>query len=320
MFRMLGCLLYLTGFATTVHSQEIPGTPVPGNKTSAGSETRSNIRVRRFPGADDRVDRTAVIEKHVVGQKTVACIPIGVLLGPVPPSLASHLGLTTGRGMMIRAVLPESPADQEQRLRRFDVILSVDGTPLTDPGLLTKTARAAGSQKKPVRFEVIREGKPVEIEVIPIPTEGDDIRIGSLVIGNGNSGRGNRKRRVLRIDGVTNLREIEKEIRSLAADGRQKVNLRIQTADGEERRIRGSIRISPNSVAAAPRRATVTTSGRAVPTRILNLKTTRPRSRPRTRQAASASSAAVVQQLAAAIRRIEILEATLRELLEEIDD
>ena len=97
--------------------------------------------------------------------------------------------------MMIRAVLPESPADQEQRLRRFDVILSVDGTPLTDPDLLTKTARAAGSQKKPVRFEVIREGKPVEIEVTPIPTEGDDIRIGSLVIGNGNSGRGDRKRR-----------------------------------------------------------------------------------------------------------------------------
>ncbi len=318
MFRMLGCLLCLTGFATTVHSQEIPGTPVPGNKTSAGSGIRSNIRVRRLPGTDDRVDRTAVIEKHVVGQKTVACIPIGVLLAPVPPALASHLGLTTGRGMMIRAVLPESPADQEQRLRRFDVILSVDGTPLTDPDLLTKTARAAGSEKKPVRFEVIREGKPVEIEVTPIPTEGDDIRIGSLVIGNGNgnSGRGGRKRRVLRIDGVTNLREIEKEIRSLAADGRQKVNLRIQTADGEERRIRGSIRISPNSVAAAPRRATVTTRGRAVPTRILNLNTTRPR----TRQAASASSAAVIQQLAAAIRRIEILEATLRELLEEIDD
>lgn len=318
MFRMLGCLLCLTGLATTVHSQEIPGTPVPENKTPADPETRSNIRVRQLPGTDDRVGRTAMIEKHVVGQKTLACIPIGVLLAPVPPSVASHLGLTTGRGMMIRAVLPESPADQEQRLRRFDVILSVDGTPLTDPGLLTKTARAAGTQKKPVRFEVIREGKPVEIEVTPIPTEGDDIRIGSLVIGN--PGRGDRKRRVLRIEGVTNLREIEKEIRSLAADGRQRINLRIQTAGGEDRRIRGSIRIPPNSVAAASRRATATTSGRTVPTRILNLRTARPRSRPRTRQPAAASSAAVIQQLAAAIRRIEILEATLRELLEEIDD
>ncbi|GIT31775.1 MAG: hypothetical protein Ct9H300mP1_38210 [Planctomycetaceae bacterium] len=52
---------------------------------------------------------------------------------PHPTSLASHLGLTTGRGMRVRAVLPESPADQEQRLRRFDIILSVDGKPLIDP-------------------------------------------------------------------------------------------------------------------------------------------------------------------------------------------
>ncbi|HAB13856.1 MAG TPA: hypothetical protein DCE47_19425 [Planctomycetaceae bacterium] len=317
MSRMLGCLLCVAGFATTVHSQEIPGTPVTGDKPAAEeAENRSNIRVRRLPGTDDRVGRTAVIEKHVVGQKTVACIPIGVLLAPIPPSLASHLGLATGRGMMIRAVLPESPADQEQRLRRFDVILSVDGKPLTDPGLLTRTVRAAGPQKKPVRFEVIREGKPVEIEVTPIPTERDEIRMGSLVIGN--SGRGDRKRRVLQIEGVTNLREIEKEIRRLAANGQQKINLRLQTTDGKNRRIRGSIRIPPNSVATGPRRATVTTSGATVPTRILNLQT-RPRFRPRSRQA-TASSAAVVQQLTAAIRRIEILEATVRELLEEIDD
>ena len=309
MSRMLGCLLCLAGLATTVQSQEIPGPAAPGDKAT-DSGPRSNAREEQPTGTND---------KHVVGQTTLACIPIGVLLAPIPPSLASHLGLTTGRGMMIRAVMPESPADQDQRLRRFDIILSVDGKPLIDPTLLTRTARAAGQKKTPVRFEVIREGKPFEIEVTPIPTGRDDIRVGSLIIGNGNSGRGNRKRRVLQIQGVTNLKEIEKEIRNLAAQGQQKVRLRIQTADGQDRRIRGSIRIPPNSVATAPRRATVTISGTTVPTRILNPKTTRPRPRPRTRRAATPSPA-VVQQLAAAIRRIEILEATVRELLYEIDD
>ena len=318
MSRMLGCLLCLAGLATTVQSQEIPGPAVPEDKAT-DSGPRSNAREEQPSGTNDRSGRTATIEKHVVGQKTLACIPIGVLLAPIPPSLASHLGLTTGRGMMIHAVLAESPADQEQRLRRFDIILSVDGKPLIDPILLTRTARAAGQKKTPVRFEVIREGKPVEIEVTPIPTGTDDIRVGSLVIGNGHSGRSDRKRRVLQIQGVTNLKEIEKEIRSLAAQGQQKVRLRVQTADGQNRRIRGSIRIPPNSVATAPRRATVTISGTTVPTRILDPKTTRPRPRPRTRRAATPSPA-VVQQLAAAIRRIEILEATVRELLYEIDD
>ena len=153
----------------------------------------------------------------------------------------------------------------------------------------------------------------------PISTGRGDIRVGSLVIGNGNSGRSDRKRRVLQIQGVTNLKEIEKEIRSLAAQGQQKVRLRIQTADGQNRRIRGSIRIPPNSVATAPRRATVTISGTTVPTRILNPMTTRPRPRPRTRRAATPSPA-VVQPLAAAIRPIELLETTVRELLYQIDD
>ena len=174
MSRMLGCLLCRAGLATTVQSQEIPGPAVPEDKAT-DSGPRSNAREEQPSGTNDRSGRTATIEKHVVGQKTLACIPIGVLLAPIPPSLASHLGLTTGRGMMIRAVLPESPADQEQRLRRFDIILSVDGKPLIDPILLTRTARAAGQKKTPVRFEVIREGKPVEICLLytsPSPRDG----------------------------------------------------------------------------------------------------------------------------------------------------
>lgn len=62
---------------------------------------------------------------------------LGVALGEVDDAVAYHLGLERDLGVMVEQVIPGSPAEQSG-LRRFDVIVGLDGNEIYTPRALTE--------------------------------------------------------------------------------------------------------------------------------------------------------------------------------------
>jgi len=88
---------------------------------------------------------------------------LGVKVARLTPDLASQLGGTPGRGVVIFEVVPTSPAHRAD-LAEGDIILSIDGKALTDPADLVR----ALARKRPgqtLRLVVRREGRQVTINV-----------------------------------------------------------------------------------------------------------------------------------------------------------
>jgi hypothetical protein len=82
----------------------------------------------------------------------------GIKAGPLGETLAYQLGLQKEAGVLIHDVKPGSPA-AEIGLRRYDVVVSIDGKPVTDYDAAIATLHAAAKNKGPLTLEVIRETK-----------------------------------------------------------------------------------------------------------------------------------------------------------------
>ncbi|HEX7896996.1 MAG TPA: PDZ domain-containing protein [Planctomycetota bacterium] len=90
---------------------------------------------------------------------------LGVLVGAVGPALQVHLSLPEDQGILVVAVLENSLADQA-RLKRFDILLSFDGTPLpSEEDLRTVVENAFKKAEFPI--ELIRDGKRQTLTVQP---------------------------------------------------------------------------------------------------------------------------------------------------------
>jgi Do/DeqQ family serine protease len=82
---------------------------------------------------------------------------LGVTVQPVTSDLAKSLGLEDVKGALVAAVEPDSPA-QHAGLERGDVILTFDGTPVTDSNSLRNLV--ANSQPGTMaRLTILRNGK-----------------------------------------------------------------------------------------------------------------------------------------------------------------
>lgn len=83
---------------------------------------------------------------------------------PLPPRAARALGRTSG--IEIVEVVPGSPADRAG-LRREDLLVDVDGTPVDDAGALQRlmVTEAIG---RPMRVRLFRGGELVERTVVPV--------------------------------------------------------------------------------------------------------------------------------------------------------
>ena len=82
----------------------------------------------------------------------------GVGLGPVEPVLALHLGLENGRGVVVEHVAPDSQAAQ-LGIERYDVIETIDGSPVLAWEQARQLLRAAAKDKAPLTLGIIRTGK-----------------------------------------------------------------------------------------------------------------------------------------------------------------
>jgi len=84
---------------------------------------------------------------------------VGITAGPIPPMVRTHLrGVPDNQGLMVFNVARESPA-VVAGLERYDIILRVDGQPVSDPRELQQAvnSRNFGTQ---LRLDLIQKGQP----------------------------------------------------------------------------------------------------------------------------------------------------------------
>ena len=88
---------------------------------------------------------------------------LGVRLAPLSEVLADQLGLDVHAGLMIAEVEAGSPAEKSG-LKKYDVLLKVDGKDVAGPESVRTTVREA-LKKKEFDVEVLRHGKKQTLKV-----------------------------------------------------------------------------------------------------------------------------------------------------------
>jgi len=88
-------------------------------------------------------------------------------LGGAPiqdPALRTHLQLADDVGVLVASVVPKSPAEKAG-LRQHDIIVAVNGEPISDLKALQKVVAEGG--KKPIELKIIRLAKEQTVKVTP---------------------------------------------------------------------------------------------------------------------------------------------------------
>ncbi len=109
---------------------------------------------------DEQPDRPAVEELRPAVNK----YRIGLGCAPVSEAMSAQLGLDEGQGLLVQEVLEGSPSDRAG-LKRFDVLLEVDGTPLTSVTDLVDAVNKAQLQE--ITLKVLRRGDEQLVRVTP---------------------------------------------------------------------------------------------------------------------------------------------------------
>ena len=110
---------------------------------------------------------------------------LGVQIGDLTPEFAEALGLEDVKGALIADVTSGSPAERAG-LKRNDIILSVNGTKVTDSTSTTRlVAKLIANTKN--EFDILRDGKPQSISVTVGERPADPTAATPADGGNGNS-------------------------------------------------------------------------------------------------------------------------------------
>jgi serine protease Do len=96
---------------------------------------------------------------------------LGIGIQDVDAEMASAMGLTSTSGVLVSDIEPGSPAEKAG-LARGDVVLTVDGKKTTSSTQLRNLIAAAGANKK-VAVAILRNGKPLTVNVLLGELKGD---------------------------------------------------------------------------------------------------------------------------------------------------
>ncbi len=89
---------------------------------------------------------------------------LGVAAGGLAPELRKKLNLPEKQGVEVQEVVPKSPAEQAG-LKKGNVIVRAGGKPIENIAGLS--AAVQKSEGKPLALELLRDGKPQTIQVVP---------------------------------------------------------------------------------------------------------------------------------------------------------
>ena len=103
------------------------------------------------------------VAEQLVAHGTVKRAMIGVTLANMTPEIAEGFGLGNQQGVIIQNVFKGSPAERAG-LQRNDVIVDLDGTPVTDRDKFRLKIADTPSGTR-IRLGVLRDGKHVSTEV-----------------------------------------------------------------------------------------------------------------------------------------------------------
>lgn len=109
------------------------------------------------------ISRAKRIVEELISHGAVEAPWIGIATQTLTPELASHFALREKRGVIIRAVEPESPAARAD-LQRGDVILALDGRPVVSSEDYLQRERTYTNGAR-LRFRVVRDEKERDITV-----------------------------------------------------------------------------------------------------------------------------------------------------------
>jgi serine protease DegQ len=89
---------------------------------------------------------------------------IGVEVQDLTPELAESLKLAAANGTLIASVLSRGPADRAG-LQRGDVLVAIDGKPVTDSSSMLNLVAALRPGNK-AEVTVLREGRSRQLDVV----------------------------------------------------------------------------------------------------------------------------------------------------------
>lgn len=88
---------------------------------------------------------------------------LGVVTGPIPEILTTHLGVRNGEGVLVRSLMPDGPADTAG-INAQDLIITIDGKPALSPAEISDIIRGHQPGDK-VKIGLIQHGKGTELDV-----------------------------------------------------------------------------------------------------------------------------------------------------------
>jgi membrane-associated protease RseP (regulator of RpoE activity) len=88
---------------------------------------------------------------------------IGLVTASLPDMVADHLNIKPGTGVIVRTVMPNSPAAQSG-LKSNDIILSINETAINNPEAFSAKIHELNIGEK-LKLKTIQNGKPTEVEV-----------------------------------------------------------------------------------------------------------------------------------------------------------
>jgi hypothetical protein len=99
---------------------------------------------------------------------------IGLVAGPVGPELRHQVDLPEGIGLVVRQVVPESPAD-EAGLEVFDILVRANDVELRRMDDLVDLVRDEGEDQGQIAVELLRRGQPETVWITPTPRPADAV-------------------------------------------------------------------------------------------------------------------------------------------------
>jgi membrane-associated protease RseP (regulator of RpoE activity) len=91
---------------------------------------------------------------------------IGMLGEPVTPDLRHHVDIPENEGLIIRQIVPDSPA-AKAGLEQYDIVLRANDTVLHEMSDLVELVRSEGEKKTQITLEVLRHGSRETVYVTP---------------------------------------------------------------------------------------------------------------------------------------------------------